>query len=89
MTKMDWERRNRDDKARGSAGDTYVGVTVILHRRTAKAVQVSPESDLSVTAWIPRSCLHGADDSVIDALALPDEVSIRIFQWIADREGLI
>lgn len=69
--------------------DNYVGVTVILQKRSVKAVLVSPVADPSVSVWIPRSCIHGADDSAIDAIALGDEVTLRMFEWIANREGML
>lgn len=69
--------------------DSYVGVSVILRRRTAKAVLVSPFADQDESAWIPRSCIHGTDDRVLDAVALGDELTLRMFEWIAERENLL
>lgn len=68
--------------------DAYVGVTVILRARTAKGVKLSPAADEDHSAWIARSCLHGADDSALDAVAIGDEISLRMFEWVARKEGL-
>ena len=69
--------------------DTYVSVSVILRRRTSKAVLVSPTEDRSIEAWIPRSCIHGADERTLDGVDLGDEIMLRMWEWIADRESLI
>lgn len=69
--------------------DEYVGVTAKLRARTAKAVLLDVGDGVSRGAWVPRSCLHGADDSTIDAVAIDDEVTVRVREWIAEREGLI
>lgn len=71
-----------------SADEKYVGVTVILRRLTAKAALVSPSAAPEHEAWVPRSCIHGADDSALDAVALGDEIALRMFQWIAQKNGL-
>jgi len=69
--------------------DNYVGVTAKLKARTAKAVLLDVGDGVSRGAWIPRSCLHGADDSVIDNVAIDDEVTLRVREWFAAREGLL
>lgn len=70
-------------------GDEYVAVIAKLRKRTAKAVLLDVGEGVSRGAWVPRSCLFGPDDSTIDNIALDSEVTIRVREWIAEREGLI
>lgn len=66
--------------------DPYAKIDCKVLKVTAKAVQVEGESGDAV--WIPRSCLHGADDTRIDD-AVGDDVELKIRAWVAKREGLI
>lgn len=64
-------------------GDTYVRVSGELEARTPKAVKISG-------AWIPRSCIHGADERLIDQHEIGgNEIELRMFEWIAERSGLL
>lgn len=69
--------------------DEYVTVSVKLKARTAKAVLLDVGDTVSRGAWVPRSCLHGADDQRIDKAHLDDELELRVREWIAEREGLL
>lgn len=71
------------------SGDEYVGVTAKLRARTAKAVLLDVGEGVGRGAWVPRSCLFGPDDSAIDNVAIDSEVTLRVREWIAEREGLI
>ena len=71
------------------SGDDYVGVTATLRARTAKAVLLDVGEEVSRGSWIPRSCLYGPDDSAVDNVAIDSTVTLRMFEWIANREGLI
>jgi hypothetical protein len=66
--------------------DDYVPVTATLRRVTGKAVLLAGEDG---ECWIPRSCINGADERALDSLSLDEEVTLRMFEWIAEREGLI
>jgi hypothetical protein len=68
------------------SGDRYLTVRVRIK-------EVRPTSVLfwhgDTTTWVPRSCLFGPDDSAIDNVAIDSEVTLRVREWIAEREGLI
>lgn len=69
--------------------DDYVEVTAKLRAVRPKAVLLDVNGQDARGAWVPRSCIHGADDRGLDNIALGEEVTLRMFKWIADREGLI
>lgn len=64
--------------------DPYAKVTCKVLKLTDKAVHV--EDQLGTLAWVPRSCLHGGDDRMLEE-NLGDTVELRIRQWLAEREG--
>lgn len=64
------------------SGDTYVRVSGFLIARTTKAVKINDD-------WIPRSCIHGADERLLDKHDIGDEIELRMFEWIAERSGLL
>jgi hypothetical protein len=66
--------------------DEYVGVTAKILARRAKAVLLENDNG---SGWVPRSTIHGADDSALEAVAIGDEVSLRVFEWKAQDAGLI
>ena len=66
--------------------DPYVTVNCRILKVSAKAVQVSDETGLDV--WIPRSCLHGGQETDIEN-SLGDDVQIKVRRWFADKEGLL
>ena len=51
-----------------------------------KAVQIEDEHGAIV--WVPRSCLHGADDRLLDD-SVGVDMDLRIRRWFAEKEGLI
>jgi hypothetical protein len=63
--------------------ETYrtLDATICLIR--PKAILV--ESD-NHKAWIPRSCIHGGDERRLDALDPGDEVELRVFEWLVEKE---
>ena len=69
-------------------GEDYIGVTAVLRARTRDEVLLDVSDGIDAGRWVPRSCLFGPDDSVIDAVAIGDEITLRIREWIADCEGL-
>lgn len=71
------------------AGDEYVTVEAILKARTDKAVLLDIGTDVSMGAWVPRSCLHFISDKQADQLPLEEKAEWRVREWVAEREGLI
>lgn len=69
------------------SGDSYISLTVTMLAKTEKAVRIETED--SDPAWVPRSCIHGADDKKIEDAERGDEITLRIFQWKAQAEGLV
>ena len=67
--------------------DEYVAVLAVLRGYTNKAVRLQVKD--AESAWIPRSCVHGGDNRELDRLELDQEISIRIMEWVAQRNGLI
>lgn len=65
-----------------SGGDTYVHLTGGLEARTLKAIKFNG-------AWIARSLIHGADERLIDHHDIGDEIELRVFEWVAKREGFV
>lgn len=66
--------------------DPYVTVECKIVRATEKAVQI--EDGGGDTHWLPRSCLHGGDDGLVDG-SIGDDVQLKVRRWIAEREGII
>lgn len=71
------------------SGDGYVRVTARLRDLRPKAALLAQGDAVPRGAWIPRSCIHGADDRLLDRVAPGSEITIQIREWIAEREGLI
>lgn len=69
--------------------DEYVTVTAKVRGRSAKAVLLDIGEGVSRGAWIPRSCLFGPDDKALDDAEIGDEITLKVREWIAEREGLI
>lgn len=67
--------------------DDYVTITGTLRAKTKAAVRIETED--SDPVWIPRSCIHGADDKTIDSTERDEEITLRIFEWKAEAEGLV
>ena len=68
--------------------DGYVVVSATFLSFTEKAVFIQAE-DAPAPVWVPRSCLHGADDRAVETLSSGYEVEFRVRKWLADQEGLI
>lgn len=68
--------------------EDYVEVTVVLKAVRAKSILVSAVDDNTVQAWIGRSCIYGPDEAGLDKLRTPQETTIRMFRWVAQKEGL-
>ncbi len=66
--------------------DDYITVTATFLRATPVAVQLHRGS---VSPWIPRSLIHGADEFQVDELKAGDEVELRIFRWKVEESGLL
>ena len=64
--------------------DAYVKIDCLIVKVTPKAVLIDVNGS---EHWVPRSCIHGGDEIRLDALHVDDEVELKIFQWIAEREG--
>jgi len=65
--------------------DTYVTIDCIFIRCTEKAVLIDVDGD---EHWVPRSCIHGADERLLDQTNYGDEINLRVWEWLADRDGL-
>ena len=70
-----------------ASGDNYIPLTATVLAITEKAIRL--ETEHGGPAWIPRSCIHGADERTLDRAALNSEIAIRIFEWKAEQEGLV
>lgn len=70
------------------ADDDYVVVSARFISASQKAVFIQPE-DAPAPIWVPRSCLHAADDRAIDGFDTGYEIEFRVREWLAKREGLI
>lgn len=68
------------------SSDEYVRVTAVVEGKTDKAVRLS---NGETHAWVPRSCLHAADDVALNNMSIADERTFRMREWIAEREGFI
>lgn len=68
------------------SGDEYVTIECMFVGLRPKAVKIDVDGHQT---WIPRSCIHGCDDSSLAALDGGNEFSLRMFRWIAEREGLL
>lgn len=68
--------------------EEYVRIVgrIILVR--PKAVLWRPDGEIT-SAWIPRSLIHGADETGIDRLEPGTPVELRVFEWFAHKEGLL
>jgi hypothetical protein len=63
--------------------DEYVTVSVILVRRTKKAICVATDETASTDVWIPRSCLHAGSDATINEAELESEITMSIARSLA------
>ena len=68
--------------------EEYIPVMARVRARSPKAVLLD---NGTVEAWVPRSCLHGADDLYLNKHSLDDmeEREFRIMEWQAKVKGFI
>ena len=66
--------------------DTYAKIDCVFVRCTDKAVLVRVNDNVT---WIPRSCIHGADERTLDSADNGEEMNLRIFAWVAERDGFL
>lgn len=69
--------------------DNYVDVEVVLKVVRPKSILVMASDGDQNGVWIPRSCINGADEVSLDGTSVPQKMTVRMFEWIAQREGLI
>ena len=69
--------------------DKYVTIScIIMKDPTAKAVLIRG-IDGDAEVWVPRSLIHGADETALDKFEIGQEIELRIFEWAARDRGLI
>ena len=79
-----WDRvapKKRDD----DESDEYLIVEAILVARTSGAIKVATKQG---DWWIPRSCLHGADDIKAGVALLGYNFVFRLRAWKCEEIGL-
>jgi hypothetical protein len=64
----------------------YVRISGRLKHRTKKAVLIETDD---AAPFIPRSVIHGGDETELDSLAIDDELELRVMEWFAEKEGLV
>jgi hypothetical protein len=71
------------------AGDPYIEVDLTVVEIRDRSVRVETED--GTTAFVPRSVLHGADDSRLarGEVEPGDTATLRIRQWCAVEKGLV
>jgi hypothetical protein len=71
------------------SGHDYVEITATLRLVRPKSVLIETGDAVPLGCWIPRSCIHGADERSLDRIAIGQEITLRVFEWLAVREDLI
>ena len=69
--------------------DDYAHVTATVRKSTRGAVLLD---DGEIEDWIPRSCLHGADDLYLNSIPADGdgtEHEFRIREWVARVKGFV
>ena len=66
--------------------DEYVTVEATLRAVSPDAVLLETED---MEGWVPRSCLHGADDIALRAMTIGSEHGFQIRQWFAKKKGFV
>lgn len=70
--------------------EDYVEVEVVLLAVREKSIRVRPAADDSADpVWVARSCIHGIDERDLDNLSTNQTITLRIFRWLAEKEGLL
>lgn len=68
--------------------DDYVSIDCEIVRVTSRAVLIEVEDDFDTEEhWIPRSLIHGGDDSALEK-SVGNKMQIRMFRWKAAELGI-
>jgi len=67
--------------------ECYVLVEVNLLRVNPRSIIVTGADGVEVI--VGRSCVHSADERQLDNLQTPQEVELRVFEWLARKENLL
>lgn len=67
--------------------DPYVEIECTIVDASPKAVKVRLSSTRDIH-WVPRSCLHGGQESRVAELQ-GDELKLKVRRWFAQKEGLV
>jgi hypothetical protein len=71
------------------SGDDYVRIECTIRAIAPNAVLIEAENGVGED-WIPRTCIHGADDSDLKSRAMIGrDMSLRVVEWLAKKKGLI
>jgi hypothetical protein len=80
----------RGDAPRAAADEKYARVEVrLLRKPTRDAILVARADSPDRQSWIPRSLIHGADETHLDSKQAGELLSLRIFEWKARQAGLV
>ena len=66
--------------------DNYAKIDCIFICLTGAAVCIDVNGDKH---WIPRSCIHGADEIRLRDCDEGDELCLRVFEWKLEQEDLL
>jgi len=70
--------------------DDYVRIHCRVERPPRRdAVMLSVGDSVPRAAWVPRSCLHGADDLTLNKAKAGDKLTLRIREWKAEQCGFL
>lgn len=61
--------------------DKYVWIQGTLEVRREESIKFNG-------IWIGRNCINGIDNNKINEADIDDEIEIRVFQWLAEKEDL-
>lgn len=79
-----FERGNEEPPTKD---ERYIRVRVKLLRRQKAAILVALDGYPDHQGWIPRSLIHGADESELDSKPIGATLALRIFDWKARQMG--
>lgn len=68
------------------SSEDYCKIDCIFVRLSGGAVLIDVSGDKH---WIPRSCIHGADEIRLRDCDEGDELCLRIFEWLCEKESLV
>ena len=66
--------------------DPYVTVECAVLEIREKSLQI--EDSAGDRHWIPRSCIHGANDRELASLK-GQETELKVRKWLAESKGLV